>query len=83
MKRIVAISCLLAFAFSSGAIGRGTYEDGKRDGYNKGYNAGVNHEAVEKEKTRRARLKKLEDCLRKADWPGMPSRSECQALYGE
>jgi len=28
-------------------------------------------------------MKHLEDCLRKADWPGMPSRSECQAMYGE
>lgn len=25
----------------------------------------------------------LDDCLRKADWPGAPSRSECQRMYGQ
>jgi len=27
--------------------------------------------------------RRLDECLRKSDWPGMPSRSECQSMYGE
>lgn len=26
--------------------------------------------------------KKLDECLRKADWPGQPGRAECQRLFG-
>ena len=27
--------------------------------------------------------RRLDECLRKSDWPGMPSRSDCQSMYGE
>lgn len=26
---------------------------------------------------------RLSDCLRKSDWPGAPSRSECERMYGQ
>jgi hypothetical protein len=78
--RIGLLVVLLTVTFSNAATAwNSEYEKGRRDGYD----AGVDRAAVEKEKTRRARLKELENCLRKADWPGMPGRSECQAMYGE
>ncbi len=37
----------------------------------------------ETERTNRKKLDMLEKCLRTSDWPGQPSRSECQAMYGQ
>ena len=31
----------------------------------------------------KAKARQLDECLRKSDWPGSPSRSECQSMYGE
>ena len=29
------------------------------------------------------KARQLDKCLRTSDWPGSPSRSECQSMYGE
>lgn len=49
-------------------------------------NAGQNEAArAARAETNRlkAKARQLDECLRKADWPGMPSRSECREMYGE
>lgn len=39
-------------------------------------------EARQQQSQQRANAKALNECLRKSDWPGSPSRSECQQMYG-
>ncbi len=43
---------------------------------------GAGAAAIQEAKVSQAKAKELDKCLRKADWPGQPSRSECQSMYG-
>ena len=37
----------------------------------------------ERQDAKQRQLQLYEECLRKADWPGTPSRSECRAMHGK
>jgi|GEM_PF-4378378 len=90
MKRLIIAVGL--FALSSAAVAGTVYIDGKPcftvgntmdcGGAFSGQDEAAR---VQRAETRRLReqSRKLDECLRKTDWPGMPSRSECQSMYGE
>lgn len=35
----------------------------------------------ERQDAKQRQLQLYEECLRKADWPGTPTRAECRAMY--
>ena len=50
------------------------------------HSGGVDQDAMARmAETRRQQqqARSLDECLRKADWPGAPSRSECERIYGQ
>jgi len=54
---------------------------GGRSSDDGGYSA-ADRAAAERSRTQRQRAGMLNECLRKADWPGSPGRSECMQMYG-
>lgn len=75
-----AILILLSILATLALAGR-DYDDGYRDGRRDADPAET--AAREAVRAERLRAKKLEECLRTSDWPGKPSRSECQGMYGQ
>ncbi len=74
-----AILVLLSTLAIPALAGR-DYDDGYRDGRRNADPAET--AAREAVRAERLRASKLEECLRTSDWPGKPSRSECQQMYG-
>ena len=90
----IAVPLLLMLMLSSVAIADTVYIDGKPcfvmgNTVNCGgtlSNPGQDEAArAARAETNRlkAKARQLDECLRKSDWPGSPSRSECQSMYGE
>lgn len=53
---------------------------------NTGGSSGVNEDArarMAETRRKQAQSQALTECLRKSDWPGSMSRSECERAYGE
>ena len=46
-------------------------------------NSAADRAQLQEARNARERMNKLQECLRTSDWPGKPSRSECQAIYGQ
>ncbi len=96
MKATIAIALLTAsgLVMAAGQVygpaGTDCYEQngnvycdstGSNSGASIGYDNGAAAAAIEAAKVTQARAKELDKCLRKADWPGQPSRSECRSMY--
>lgn len=96
MKRMILAGLLLALAVPAWAggyyldgrycynVGNTLYCDGGSSGSSSHSNRQRMEDQAEREdiQRRQGNAALLADCLRKADWPGMPGTTQCYQLYG-